>query len=113
MVSEEADRIEQLRDAGHLRLFSTLKRTHNGLSDPIGNGLGGSSQRRDLLNPALVLHSLRHPGIHKLNAAGTPHNGVEALAGHAASGVHRKVYQHRVLLLLPMSLLRDDWRSEV
>jgi hypothetical protein len=37
--------------------------------------------------------------------AGTPQNVVEVLAGHAANGVHRKVYEPRELL--PMSLLWD------
>ena len=50
-----------------------------------------------LSDPSLVLHSLRHGGIHKLHAAGAPHNVVEVLAGHAASGVHGKVYEHREL----------------
>ncbi len=58
-----------------------------------------------MTDPALVLHSLRHGGIYKLHAAGAPHNVVEVLAGHAASGVHGKVYEHRELL--PMSLLRE------
>lgn len=37
--------------------------------------------------------------------ASAPRNVMEVLAGHVASGVHRKVYEHRELL--PMSLLRD------
>jgi hypothetical protein len=37
--------------------------------------------------------------------AGAPHNVVEVLAGHAANGVHGKVYEHRELL--PMSLLKE------
>jgi len=99
------DYVKGTKDAGHIWLFPALTRTHNGLSDPIGKWFSRLVTKKGLSDPALVLHSLRHGGIFKLHAAGTPHNIVEVLAGHAASGVHGKVYEHRELL--PMRLLRD------
>ena len=99
------DYVSAVRAAGHLRLFPTLTRTHNGLSDPIGKWFSRLVTKRGLSDPALVLHSLRHGGIFKLHAEGTPHNIVEVLAGHAASGVHGRVYEHRELL--PIRLLQE------
>jgi hypothetical protein len=100
-----SDYVKGIKDAGHVRLFPTLTRTHNGLSDPIGKWFGRLVTKVGFSDPSLVLHSLRHGGIHKLHAAGAPHYVVEVLAGHVASGVHGKVYEHRELL--PMSLLRE------
>lgn len=98
------DYVQTIKDGGHTQLFPTLKRTHNGLSDPIGKWFGRLVTKVGLPDPALVLHSLRHGGIYKLHAAGCPHNVVEVLVGHAAIGVHG-VYEHRELL--PLSMLRD------
>lgn len=86
--------------------FSRSETTRaNGYSDPVGKFFSRLVTKVGLTDPALVLHSLRHGGIYKLHAAGAPHNVVEVLAGHTASGVHGKVYEHRELL--PLSLLRE------
>lgn len=48
-------------------------------------------------------------GIHRLYAAGCPHNIVQVLAGHAPQGLHDKGYVD--LNQLPMQLLREglEW----
>ena len=53
------------------------------------------------------MRELYCPGWRTLNGegAGAPHKIVEVLAGHAASGVYGKVYEHRELL--PLLMLRD------
>ncbi len=97
--------VKRIKKAGHPRLFPQLKKGPNGYGTRVGKAFSILVTKSGLTDPALVLHSLRHGGIYKLHAAGAPHNVVEVLAGHTASGVHGKVYEHRELL--PMSLLRD------
>ncbi|MDE3042627.1 MAG: tyrosine-type recombinase/integrase, partial [Nitrospirota bacterium] len=99
------DFVQRIRNAGHVRLFHTLTKTHNGYSDPVGKFFGRLVTKKGIADPAVVLHSLRHGGITKLHAAGVPHNVVEILAGHAAQSVHGQTYVHRDQL--PLSLLRD------
>jgi integrase len=97
--------VQRIKTAGHTRLFPQLKRGANGYSDAVGKWFSRLVTKVGLIDPALVLHSLRHGGITKLHAAGAAHSTVEILAGHAAAGVQGQTYVHRNQL--PLALLRD------
>lgn len=97
--------VEGIRQGGHVRLFPDLKKGHNGFSDPVGKWWSRLATKCDVIDPGVVLHSLRHGGITKLHAAGVSREVVEVLAGHAADNVHGRVYVHREKL--PLSLLRE------
>lgn len=97
--------VHEITAAGHQRLFPQLPRQRNGYSDAIGKYFARLLNKVGLSDPLLVFHSLRHTGIHQLQKAGCPHHIEEMLAGHAAQGIHDKVYAHRELT--PLSLLQE------
>jgi integrase len=99
------DYVQQMKQAGHVRLFPKLTKGNSGYADPVGKWFGRLVTKLGILDEAVVLHSLRHGGISKLTGAGCPHNVCEMLAGHAAAGVHGQVYVHREGV--PLSLLRE------
>lgn len=99
------DYVEQMKQAGHVRLFPRLTKGNSGYADPVGKWFGRLVTRLGILDEALVLHSLRHGGITKLHAAGVQANNVEMLAGHASNTVNGSTYTHRENI--PLSLLRE------
>ena len=101
--------VEQIKHAGHVRLFPKLTKGNSGYADPVGKWFGRLVTQEGLLDEALVLHSLRHGGISKLTGAGCPHNICEMLAGHSAAGVHGQTYVHRETI--PLSLLREGFEK--
>lgn len=98
--------VERTKGDGHARLFPQLQKGVNGFSDPVGKFFSRLVTKSGLLDPALVLHSFRHGGIHKLHAAGAVHHIVEVLAGHSTGSVHDTVYAHREKM--PLRLLLDE-----
>lgn len=99
------DYVEQIKLAGHVRLFPTLTKGNSGYGDPVGKWFGRLVTQLGILDEALVLHSLRHGGITKLHAAEVQANNVEMLVGHASNTVNGSTYTHRENI--PLSLLRD------
>lgn len=76
-------------------MFPGLEKGANGFSDAVGKYFSRLVTKVGLVDPALVMHSLRHGGITKLHASGCPGDIAEMLVGHSAQNVHGRVYVHR------------------
>lgn len=97
--------VQQMRAAGEMRLFPVLKKGKNTFADSTGKFYARLLKRVGLMNSSLVLHGLRHTFVTRLSDAGVPEKIKMMLAGHAAHGVHGKVYDHRERV--PMRLLQE------
>lgn len=90
------DYVQSLQKSGETRLFPTLKKKGKStLGDATGKWYAKLLKRVGLKDNALVLHGLRHTFVTRLSDAGVPEKVKMMLAGHAAQGVHGKVYDHR------------------
>lgn len=97
--------IGTLRQTGETRLFPTLKKGKSTFADATGKWYARLLNRVGLTDKTLVLHGLRHTFVTRLSDAGVPEKIKMMLAGHAAQGVHGKVYDHRERV--PMRLLQE------
>lgn len=93
------------KETDSTRLFPTLKKGKSTFADATGKWYARLLKKVGLKDKSLVLHGLRHTFITRLSDAGVPEKVKMMLAGHAAQGVHGKVYDHRERV--PMKLLQD------
>ena len=99
------DHVQALRQACATHLFPTLKKDKTPFADATGKRYARLLKRVGLKDESLVLHGLRHMGITRLSHAGISEKVKMMLAGHAAQGVHGKIYNHRERV--PMKLLQE------
>jgi len=101
--------VEDVKTAGHARLFPDLKKGSNGYGDAVGKWWSRHVDSLGLTDPRLVFHSLRHGALSKLRIAKCSSPVEYALLGHAEGDVHGASYGHRELL--PISLLKEglEW----
>ncbi len=97
--------VNRLRTAGETRLFPTMKKGKSTFADAAGKWYARHLKRVGLTDKALVLHGLRHTFITRLADAGTSERVRQILTGHAAQGVHSRIYDHRERI--KMSLLQE------
>lgn len=98
------DYVRTLRQRGEIGLFPTLKKGKSTFADATGKWYARLLNKVGLTDEALVLHGLRHTFVTRLSDAGVPEKIKMMLVGHAAQGVHGKVYDHRERV--PMKLLQ-------
>lgn len=87
--------VQTMKTAGDSRLFSVLNKGKNTFADAVGKWYARLLNKVGLTDESLVLHGLRHTFITRLSDAGVQDKVKMMLAGHAAQGVHGKVYDHR------------------
>lgn len=97
--------VHNLRQAKQTRLFPTLKKGKSTFADATGKWYARLLKKVGLKDNSLVLHGLRHTFITRLSDAGVQEKAKMMLAGHAAQGVHGKVYDHRERV--QMKLLKE------
>ena len=97
--------VHNLRQAKQTRLFPTLKKGKSTFADATGKWYARLLKKVGLKDQSLVLHGLRHTFITRLSDAGVQEKVKMMLAGHAAQGVHGKVYDHRERVSI--KLLKD------
>lgn len=90
------DYVHSIKAAGHIHLFPQLTRNkHHNLGDAVGKWFARLKKRKGLLNSNLALYSTRHTGITRMSNIGVPEKIAFMLTGHAAQGIHNKVYNRR------------------
>lgn len=97
--------VQGLRKAGHTRLFPTLKKNKSTFADAAGKWYARLIKTVGLGGKGLVQHGLRHTFITRLADAGVSERIRQILVGHAAQGIHSRVYDHRERV--SMVLLRE------
>jgi integrase len=98
--------VKGVKDGGHAHLFPQLTRGKNTpVGDSVGKWFSRLKKKKGLNDPNLALYSTRHTGITRLSNIGVPEKIRMMLTGHAAQGIHGKVYDQRERV--PMKLLRD------
>jgi integrase len=99
------DYVQQVRAAGHTRLFYQVTKGRNTYADAASKMFSRLVRKLGITDPALYLYSFRHGGITKLTDAGCPADIRRMLTGHSDNDVHGQVYVHRENIRL--SVLRD------
>lgn len=100
------DYVQSVRKKRCAHVFPKLPvHLHGKLTAGLGQWFSRLVTKAGITDPAVVMHSLRHGGIHKLHVAGCPQNIAEMLTGHSATSIHDRVYAHRELT--PLSQLRE------
>ena len=87
--------VSALRTANETKLFPTVKKGKSTFADVTGKWYSRLLKKVGLKDQSVVLHGLRHSFITRLSDAGVNVKIRMMLTGHAAQGIHGKVYDHR------------------